>query len=116
MREVKLCDTCGTKFKDDICPKCEKSRLSELMRKMFNSIWKTRRHFCVNCNDFLGTKINACYFDHTLEKAKYPQLMLEPENIMLLCTECHGTKTNGFPSPLIKRRIEELKKKFNILK
>ena len=86
----------------------------EQMFLFFKELWKKRRHNCENCGKWLGNEPLSYMFDHVLEKSKYPQLILEEDNIMFLCLECHDSKTRGFITEKIRAKIEELKKKFYI--
>lgn len=82
----------------------------------FLSIWSERKHFCENCDKFLGHEPKTYHFDHILEKGKekYSHLEFEKDNIMLLCFSCHEKKTNGFYSELIQNKINNLKIKYNL--
>ena len=80
----------------------------------FLGLWKKRVHVCENCGERLGDQPFSYFFDHTLEKSKYPELKEEEENIMLLCFECHDKKTRGFITEIIRKRIEYLKEKYHI--
>ena len=82
------------------------------MRSFFLSIWNKKVHNCENCNKWLGNEPLTYMFDHLLEKSKYPELMYEKENIMLVCLDCHNNKTNGIISKIVKNRIEIVRIKF----
>lgn len=60
----------------------------------YAKIWISRPHRCVNCDKYLGFEPLTIFFDHILEKSKYPELRWEESNIQLLCFECHQIKTN----------------------
>jgi len=79
----------------------------------FLEIWEEREHICKNCGYFLGNEPLTLFFDHLLEKSKYPDLRYEKENIMLLCWQCHSAKTNGFISDIIKQFIMKICDKFD---
>ncbi|MEK6879613.1 MAG: HNH endonuclease signature motif containing protein [Nanoarchaeota archaeon] len=75
-------------------------------------IWNERPHLCENCGQWLGNEPLTLYFDHLLEKSKYPDLRYEKENIMLLCWQDHSSKTNGFPPEKVKQNIIKICEKF----
>ena len=58
-------------------------------KKLFFKIWSERPHICVNCKDYLGHEARAHNFAHIKPKGLYPELRLDPSNIMLLCYACH---------------------------
>ena len=73
----------------------------EYTQKQFNlfyDIWTKRRHYCQSCNLWLGDEPLSIFFDHLLEKSKFPEFALLEENIFLCCGDCHSKKTNGFPT------------------
>jgi 5-methylcytosine-specific restriction endonuclease McrA len=53
-------------------------------------------------------------FDHLLEKSKHPELEWEPDNILLVCLECHGCKSRGIISEKYAEKINFVKTKFNV--
>ena len=93
----------------------EKQKEREKRMEFFLSIWKVRPHYCVNCNKWLGHEPKSYFFDHALERRKYPELQYERKNILLVCMECHDKKTKGFPGAKHKKLIENVKKLFNII-
>jgi len=95
-------------------PEKKKAREEQhnLDKAFYMSIWESRPHYCVSCNKYLGSEPSTYNFDHILEKAKYPELRYEKNNIGLLCLQCHGSKTNGFPSKKYQEIIEGTKKMF----
>ena len=87
----------------------------EYTQKQFNlfyDIWTKRRHYCQSCNLWLGDEPLSIFFDHLLEKSKFPEFALSEENIFLCCYNCHSKKTNGFPTEKHKKAIEQAKIKF----
>lgn len=77
----------------------QKRRKSTGEAVMFRAIWSTRKHICINCKDNLGNEAKTFFFAHILPKSRYPEKRLDPNNIMLLCFDCHreydqGTKEN----------------------
>ena len=130
------CSRCGANSMSDLCWKCKPSTLKKSnlrpklapkrhllpkeeqsinpMWEFFLQIWKKRIHLCTNCGGRLGNRPFSYFFDHTLEKSKYPELKFEEDNIMLLCLSCHDKKTRGFYSEIIKEKIKLLKEEFNV--
>lgn len=84
------------------------------MKDFFLKIWNKKPRYCQSCGKWLGREIKTIFFDHLLEKSKYPQFALEEENIYLCCMTCHEKKTNGFPTEKHKEAIEQAKIKFEI--
>ena len=58
-------------------------------KALFYKIWQTRPHVCTNCKEYLGNEAKAWHFAHIKPKGLYPELRLDPDNIRLLCYECH---------------------------
>ncbi len=114
------CLKCGAKADSEYCfkhkPKkqLQKNEKTLQMQEMFLSIWKKKKHYCENCNVYLGNEAKSYMFDHLLEKSKYSELTLEEDNIMITCLNCHATKTNGHYSEYVKERIKKVKEMFNI--
>lgn len=79
----------------------------------YQRVWDKRPHVCQVCGKHLGSEMSTFFMDHGLEKAVYPDLRHEEENIILVCIEHHGIKTNGFPHPIHKELIEKIKIRFN---
>ena len=84
------------------------------MRDFFLSIWSRKLHYCESCKKWLGNEPLSYMFDHLLEKANYPELKYEEDNIMLVCLDCHTNKGNGFPSDITKLKIQKVKDQFNL--
>jgi 5-methylcytosine-specific restriction endonuclease McrA len=53
-------------------------------------------------------------FDHLIEKSKYPPLEFEPENIALVCLECHDEKSRGIINAIYQEKINFVITKFNV--
>lgn len=58
-------------------------------RELFLKIWEEREHYCQHCGKYLGEEPKSFYFSHIKGKGAYPELRLDPNNIELLCYECH---------------------------
>lgn len=111
MKKTKL-----KKYSDKgLVKKREKTENTKKLHEWFLKIWSTlpKPKKCEECGKWLGNEPNTCFFDHLLEKSKYPELAFVRENIFICCAECHNSKTNGFPKPFHKQRI--LKAKFDLL-
>ena len=61
------------------------------------------------CNTHLSGEMKTAYMDHLIEKSTHPQFRHEEDNILLVCFDCHGNKTNGFPG---ERHLEQMNKAF----
>ena len=67
---------------------------------------------CSSCGRRIYGENKPLYWDHLLERNKYPHLQYEEENMYFCCGECHTSKTNGWPKPNHKAAIEHAKQKF----
>jgi 5-methylcytosine-specific restriction endonuclease McrA len=74
--------------------------------EMFMQIWETRSHVCTNCWESLGDEPRTFYFAHIKPKSTHPQLRLKPENIRLLCFECHRLYDAGTREQFNKRTYQ----------
>lgn len=121
-RKKKPCKICGNYrvlFSKGRCFYCTPKKAIQTKKKkynpklkvkdheFYNEIWNERPHVCGNCGHFLGQEPRTIYFDHILEKSKYPEYRHTKENIWLLCWDCHTNKTNGIYSDTMKSVIKE---------
>ena len=114
-----LCKICFLKLNPPkkIQYKSAKQKLKDIEKKeytnkqfqMFFNIWSKRRHYCESCGLWLGNKPLSIFFDHLLEKSKYPEFALIENNIYLCCGKCHTRKTNGFPTENHRKAIKNIK-------
>lgn len=98
-------------------PKVSKKKQKELREQrailkkdeeFYKEIWSASPHKCQNCDCSLGKTPYNWMFHHLLEKRNYPQFRYIPENIMILCFECHSkAETNIDFAPLVKKRRNE---------
>lgn len=72
-------------------------------REMFLRIWKQRPHYCVNCGKWLGEEPHAIYFSHRKAKGVSESDKLNPDNIDLLCGDCHFARDHQGQSVYEKR-------------
>jgi 5-methylcytosine-specific restriction endonuclease McrA len=88
-------------------------KVAAMDRDFYLDIWHASAHKCQNCGCGLGSVPNGIFFHHVLFKSKRPDLRYVPENIMLLCLQCHD-QIHRFPDkvPKILCRAEELEKQF----
>lgn len=76
--------------------------------EFYLSIWNSREHICEYCGAKLGKEPLTVYFDHILEKSKYPELRYNEKNIWLLCMTCHDNKSRGNLSDSMKQKIQQI--------
>lgn len=104
-----LCLYCSNLTKEKKKPKRRKvnydPKIKQKDHEFYNGIWEKRPHVCGNCNAFLGNEPLTIYFDHILEKSKYPEYRYNENNIWLLCWNCHTNKTNGIYSDKMREVI-----------
>jgi 5-methylcytosine-specific restriction endonuclease McrA len=86
----------------------------EMRNQLFLSVWETRNHRCEICGKHLGNEPRSYMFDHLLEKSKYEFLEYEPDNIALVCLECHDNKTRGNINAKYQEKINFVITKFNV--
>lgn len=61
---------------------------------------------CEVCSRRLGYEPNLTFFHHILEKRNFPELRHHPDNIAILCSDCHNayeTMPDKVPTLVIKR-------------
>lgn len=105
-----------------------KKELLEEDKKFYTEIW-TKRYFiesadnpgtykrlvkphCDVCANLLPDEPNLMYFHHILEKRNFPELRHVPENIAILCPECHNMyETYPDSVPILVARRKELLEK-----
>jgi hypothetical protein len=98
-----------------------KKSLLEEDKQFYQKIWEERTGGdpgmdillsypkCECCNKNLGSEPNLMYFHHILEKRNYPELRHEPENIAILCPDCHNRyETNPDKVPYLKQKRKQL--------
>ena len=90
------------------------NELLQKQKQLFFEIWNERKHsdgynYCEVTGEKLGLEPLSIYFDHLLEKSKYPQLRFVKENIIIVDGDVHTKKTNGFPLEKHKLLIEKAK-------
>lgn len=88
--------------------------------QLFLQVWEDRRRedgrrYSDVSGKRLPERFSTLYFDHLLERSKYPEFEFDAENIALCLPEEHYLKTNGNPLPKHKDLIEEAKERFKIL-
>ncbi len=87
--------------------------MKERMLSVFLDIWMKRRHYSELSGKWLGKEALTTFFHHILPKSKYPQAMLDEENIILITFDEHS-KVESDPTFFeeINKRREKLKEKY----
>lgn len=89
----------------------DQKELLKLDEEFYKEVWVASPHKCQNCDCGLPKTPYNWMFHHLLEKRNYPQYRHIPENIAILCLECHSKcETNIDFAPRIKQRREEAEK------
>lgn len=89
----------------------DQKELAKLDESFYKEVWAASPHKCQNCDCRLPKTPYNWMFHHLLEKRNYPQYRHTPENIMILCLECHSkAETNIDYAPAVKLRREEAEK------
>jgi hypothetical protein len=102
-------------------PKSPERLQEELLERnkqwnLFLEIWNERPHKSEISGEVLGNQPNSCFFDHLLEKSKYPDIKYEKWNIVLVTIDEHSAKTNGFPKKEHQQLINKAKAKYEKIK
>jgi 5-methylcytosine-specific restriction endonuclease McrA len=83
----------------------------EADKEFYKEVYLASPHACQNCGCKLPKEPSNFMFHHLLEKRNYSQFRYTPENIMILCLECHSkAETNIDFAPKIKARRLEVEK------
>lgn len=85
-----------------------------LMKFFFDLLWSElpKDKFCFSCGKKIWGENKPLYWDHLLEKQKYPEYKYEKENMYFCCGDCHESKSSGYPTEKHKAAIEAAKQKF----
>lgn len=85
------------------------------MRDFFTEIWKKRAHNSEISGESLGSEPLHVFFHHILPKEKYPEALLDEENIILLTLWEHAdVEADIYKYEEINKKREQLKKKYEI--
>lgn len=80
-------------------------------KEFYAEIWSCSPHVCQACNKNLGREPLTLFFHHLLPKDIYDQFRHTPENIMILCPDCHTqAETLLDHAPKVKARRDEVAK------
>lgn len=85
--------------------------IHEWMLGMWEDMPQPRR--CKSCNTRIYGAFKSMYFDHLLDKSKYPEYDVKESNIYFCCAQCHWLKNNGFPT---EKHLAEMKKALDLHK
>jgi hypothetical protein len=130
------CKTCGKNADSEYCfrhkPRTSLAKKSSLlhrkldkseevirqiseMQQFFLRIWNKRPHHSQISLDHLGREPMSTFFHHILPKEKFPQAMLDEENIILLTLEEHSNVENDmYKYPEVNKIRELLQTKYNL--
>lgn len=88
---------------------------TEKQWELFQEMWKELpdRKKCWSCDKPVYGQNKPLYWDHLLEKSKYPELRYEKKNLFFCCGDCHQKKNMGWPTQKHKEAIENAKLIFN---
>lgn len=85
--------------------------LQKLDHDFYKEVWAASPHSCVECKRKLGRIPNTMYFHHLLPKRNYPQYRHVPENIAIVCADCHQqVEVNIDKTPIVKALTLEAEK------
>ena len=85
------------------------------MRDFFLHIWKKRPHKSEVSGDYLASEPLHVFFHHILPKEKYPEALLDEENIILLTLDEHSNvESDIYRYEEVNKRREQLKQKYDI--
>ena len=82
------------------------------MWQFYKYLWNKAKgkRKCQICSIPLCGENLSIYHEHLLEKSTWPQFKYEEKNMILICSDCHSLKTNGFPKEIHKIFIENARK------
>lgn len=92
----------------------ENKKEQDMLNRFFAAIWESMRsehRNCQSCGKWLGPEMRSYFFDHLVEKSRYPKYKFDKENIFMCCFECHSKKTAGFPTEKHQQAITHFKNK-----
>jgi len=93
----------------------DKEHAKNVMKIMFITLWQTLPHYSEISGTYLGKEFSSIFFHHILPKSKYPEAMLDVENIVILTMDEHTNVENDmYRYEEINTRREVLKRKYNI--
>lgn len=119
------CKVCGKNADSEYCFKhkprkkltsvkkeVDTRKISEL-QEFFLQIWRKRLHYSQVSMDYLGKEPLSVFFHHILPKEKYPEAMLDEENIILLTSEEHdNVERDIYKYEIINSKREKLLEKY----
>lgn len=119
------CKVCGKNAESEYCFKhkprkklasvkkqVDTRKISEL-QEFFLQIWRKRLHYSQVSMDYLGKEPLSVFFHHILPKEKYPEAMLDEENIILLTLEEHdNVERDIYKYQIINIKREKLLQKY----
>lgn len=89
----------------------DEKKLFQEDKEFYAEIWSCSPHVCQDCNKNLGREPLTLFFHHLLPKDIYDQFRHTPENIMILCPDCHTqAETLLDHAPKLKARRDEVVK------
>lgn len=75
---------------------------------LFQELWRALpEKKCWSCGAKIYGPNKPLYWDHLLEKSKYPELRYEKENLYFCCGDCHQKKNMGWPTDKHKQAIKK---------
>lgn len=93
--------------------KAEDAKMLELDRAFYAEIWSASPHKCQECGAKLPKEAVNLFFHHMLHKSVRPDLRHTPENIAIVCPDCHSQlHSNADKCPKILARTKEVEKLF----
>lgn len=69
----------------------KRAALERAYRKVKEQIMSDRPHCCAGC----GTYSGRITFSHRIPRSRNIQLLVDPDNIDLMCTDCHEKVETG---------------------
>jgi len=84
---------------------------------MFTKLWETMSipRMSQVSGTYLGSMFSTIFFHHILPKSKYPEAMLDVENIVILSGDEHANVENDmYKYEEINSRREKLRKKYSL--
>lgn len=110
-RSLWLCRECDKKRKKTSLNRKTLGEENNDLKTVFQEIWETRKHTCFHCGKYLGSEPKAIFFSHILSRGAHSKSRCDPENIVLVCADCHYIYDFGNRDKLERQIPEELIRK-----
>lgn len=91
-----------------------KKQQYEKLWSLYNELWEAlpKKKHCSSCGKQIYGENKSIYWDHLLDKSKFPELMYEAWNLYFVCGDCHSQKSMGHPTRKHQAAIDQAKENY----